>query len=67
MIPLFETRAARLAAGDPRPSLEELYGTHEGYVTKVAKATRRLAHQRLLLDEDVDRMIQEAEESAVLQ
>jgi Alpha/beta hydrolase domain len=65
-VPLFETRPARLAAGDPRPSLEELYGTHEGYVTKVAKAARRLVHQRLLLDEDADRIMQEADESTVL-
>jgi Alpha/beta hydrolase domain len=66
MVPLFKTRAERLAAGDPRRSLEELYGTHEGYVKKVAKAARKLADQRLLLEEDVDRIVQEAEESAVL-
>jgi hypothetical protein len=66
MIPLFETTAARRAAGDPRPSLEELYGTREGYVEEVAKAARKLVHQRLLLDEDRDRIIQQAEASDVL-
>jgi hypothetical protein len=66
MIPLFETKAARLAAGDRRPSLEELYQTHEGYVEHVAKAALKLGHQRLLLQEDVDRIIQAAEASDVL-
>ncbi|MCA1826531.1 MAG: hypothetical protein LC689_06275, partial [Myxococcales bacterium] len=32
MIPFFKTKAQRLAANDPRPSLEERYGTHAGYV-----------------------------------
>jgi hypothetical protein len=66
MIPLFDTEAARLAAGDPRRSLEKLYGTHEGYVKEVTKAARNLAHQRLLLEEDVELIIQEAEASDVL-
>ena len=65
-IPLHRTRAERLAAGDPRPSLEELYGDHEGYVEAVAEAAEELAEERLLLLEDVERIIQEAEESNVL-
>src|SRR3989441_10664144 len=32
MVPFFKTKAQRLAAGDPRLSLEERYGTHAGYV-----------------------------------
>ncbi len=66
MIPLHKTKVDRLAAGDPKPSLEELYGTHKRYGRKVAKAARRLARQRLLLPEDVDRIIQEADDSDVL-
>jgi len=66
MVPLHRTREERIAAGDPRPSLEELYRNHRGYVRKVARAARRLARQRLLLQEDVDRIIQEAEDSDVL-
>src|SRR2546427_560630 len=54
-IPLHRTRAERLAAGDPRPSLEELYGDHEGYVEAVAEAAEELAEERLLL---LDRSIQ---------
>jgi len=65
-VPLHRTRAERLAAGDPRPSLEELYGDHEGYVEAVAEAAEELAEERLLLLEDVERIIQEAEESNVL-
>ncbi len=66
MIPLPRTRAERLAAGDSRPSLEELYRDHKGYVKAVRKAARRLAHDGFLLDEDVERIIQEAQESNVL-
>jgi len=66
MIPLPRTRADALAKGDPRPSLEELYGTHEGYVRKVAEAAGKLQGQRLLLPEDVELVIQEAEAADVL-
>ncbi len=66
MVPLFRTQAERLAAGDPRPSLEELYGDHVGYVARVAAAARNLLAQRLMLQEDVDRTIQEADDSDVL-
>ena len=66
MIPLPKTRAEAQAKGDPRPSLEELYGTHEGYVLKVAEAARRLQVRRLMLPEDVELVIQEAEAGDVL-
>jgi hypothetical protein len=65
-IPLHVTQAERLAAGDPRPSLEELYGSHDGYVRAVAMAANALRSERLLLTEDVDRIIAEAEASDVL-
>jgi hypothetical protein len=38
MVPFAKTKAQRLAAGDPRLSLEERYGTHDGYVAAVKKA-----------------------------
>jgi hypothetical protein len=66
MIPLHNTREERLAANDPRPSLEELYRDHKGYVKAVAKAAKRLAHDRFLLEEDVDLIIGEADASSVL-
>ena len=65
-VPLKRTQAERLAAGDPRPSLEELYGSHAGYVQAVARAAEGLARERLMLQEDVARTIAEAEASDVL-
>ena len=31
-LPFWDTKANRKASGDPRLSLEERYGTHDGYV-----------------------------------
>ena len=41
-VPFAKTKADRLAAGDPRPSLEERYGTHEKYVATVRTAAAHL-------------------------
>jgi hypothetical protein len=60
------TRAARLAAGDPRLSLEERYPTLQDYVGKVTAAAQELVKQRLLLQEDVDRAISKAREVRVI-
>ena len=38
MVPFARTQAERMASGDPRLSLEERYGDHEGYVNAVARA-----------------------------
>ena len=65
-IPFKNTRAERLAAGDPRRSIEERYHTHRRYVREVEQAARRLERQRLLLEEDVERYIKDAEASDVL-
>jgi len=40
MIPLRRTQAQRIAAGDPRRSVEEPYGDHLGYVLRVARSAR---------------------------
>jgi hypothetical protein len=66
-IPFKATRAERLAAGDPRKSLEERYKNHDGYVKAVAKAARKLQERRFLLEEDVQRYIGAAQASTVLQ
>ncbi len=66
LIPFATTKAERLAAGDPRRSLEERYKDHDGYVKAVTKAARKLEKKRLLLEEDVERYIEAAEESDVL-
>ncbi len=60
LIPLARTRDDRLKAGDPRPSFEELYGDHAGYVQAVTKAAQKLKTERLMLDEDVDAIVQQA-------
>ena len=59
------TQAERLARGDPRLSVEERYPTHGAYVTAVTGAADDLQQQRLLLDQDVQRYIQAAEDSTV--
>jgi hypothetical protein len=65
-IPFAKTKADRLQSGDPRPSLEERYHDHAGYVTVVKTAAERLVKQRFLLPEDAARLIREAEASDVL-
>lgn len=65
-IPFRTTKGERLAVGDPRKSLQERYKTHAGYVEEVAKAARKLEKRRLLLPEDVQRYIDDAQASDVL-
>jgi len=64
-IPFQASRAAREAAGDPRPSREERYPTHQGYVDQVRAAAEALQHDRFLLQEDVDRFVQAAQGSSI--
>jgi hypothetical protein len=65
-IPFAQTRAERMASGDPRPSLEERYGTHAAFVAKVRAAANQLVAGRYLLAEDAARIVADAEASAVL-
>jgi hypothetical protein len=64
-IPFFKTKAERVAAGDPRPSLEERYPTHKAYVDAVTAAAARLQKQGLLLQEDYDSIVAAANAAAV--
>jgi hypothetical protein len=48
MVPFAKTRLQRLANNDPRPSLEERYDTHDGYVAAVRKAADNAACQGYL-------------------
>jgi hypothetical protein len=66
VIPFARTKTERLASGDPRPSLEERYGTHEKYVAQVRAAAERLVRGRYLLQDDADRLIAQADASKVL-
>jgi hypothetical protein len=66
MIPFAKTKAERMANEDPRPSLEERYGSHDGYVQKVKAAAQKIVAAGFLLQRDADRLIDEAEKSNVL-
>jgi hypothetical protein len=60
------TRAQRIASGDPRLSLEERYGDHQGYVDAVSEAAENLVADRLLLPADADSIVAAAQASNVL-
>ena len=62
-VPFAKTAADRRAANDPRPSLEERYGSREGYVWAVEKAVKQAVTDRFLLREDGARLIAEAKKS----
>ncbi|NBT66140.1 MAG: hypothetical protein EBT78_00030 [Betaproteobacteria bacterium] len=66
MIPFAKTAQERQSNSDPRPSLEERYVNHEGYVEAVKKATTRAIRAGFLLKDDANRLINEAQESKVL-
>lgn len=60
-IPLSRTEEERQARGDPRPSIEVLYGTREGYLERVRAATRSLVLEGFLLPDDAAVAVEEAE------
>jgi len=53
-LPFAPTRADRLAAGDPRPSIAERYASREDYLARVRKAAEVLVTAGYLLEEDVE-------------
>jgi hypothetical protein len=57
-IPFAKTKADREKSGDPRPSIEERYGSFDSYRTKFAETCAELVKRRLLLKEDADRLIE---------
>jgi alpha/beta hydrolase family protein len=62
-IALSKTKAEREAAGDPRLSIEERYGSRADYVAKVKAAADALVAERLLLPADAAAYVQAAETS----
>jgi hypothetical protein len=54
------TRAQRLAANDPRPSIEERYASRDQYLALVRKAAEALAAERYVLAEDIDVLVANA-------
>jgi hypothetical protein len=65
-IPFATTKTERIANHDPRPSLEERYKDHAGFVAAVTKAGNELVAERFLLREDADRLVAAARDSNVL-
>jgi len=59
-LPFAATKAARETSGDPRPSIEERYGSRAGYLARVREAAARLVAQRHMLAEDVEAVVERA-------
>jgi len=59
-IPFAATEAAREAAGDPRPSLAARYGSLVDWRDALAAAMQRAVAERVLLQEDADRVLERA-------
>ncbi|WP_429951574.1 alpha/beta hydrolase domain-containing protein [Comamonas sediminis] len=59
-IPFAKTKVDRIAVGDPRPSLEERYGSRTGYICAVKKAVEREKKRRMLLAADAEKLIAQA-------
>ena len=60
-LPFARTKAEREAAGDPRPSIEERYpGGRDDYLARIRRAADALVAERLLLVEDVPRVVDRA-------
>lgn len=66
MVPFAKTKAERLASADPRPSLEERYGNHEGYVKAVDAAAHKAVEAGFLLEADQKNLVAAAAASDVL-
>jgi hypothetical protein len=66
-LPFWDTQSNRMSAGDPRLSLEERYGTHDGYVCVVTAAANEAVQQRFLLPSDATKLISSAAASNVLE
>jgi hypothetical protein len=64
-IPFAPTKQEGLAAGDPRPSIEERYPTREAYVAAFKKAADDLVAQRFLLPADAATLISQAEKDGI--
>jgi alpha/beta hydrolase family protein len=62
-IPLPATRAGREASRDPRRSIEERYRSKDEYLAEVEKAADALVKERLLIIDDVPRILQRASDT----
>ena len=60
-IPFPRTKAEAKASGDPRPSLEERYGSFAAYRKRLSERCDEMVRQRYLLPEDAERILTAAE------
>jgi len=56
-IPFKATKAERVAAGDPRPSVEERYHSYTQYRNKVIEAVDRLVRRRFMICDDTQDIV----------
>ena len=56
-IPFAVSREERLASGDPRPSIEERYGSREEYLERVKACAESLVESGYVLVEDVEGLV----------
>ncbi len=56
-IPFKATKAERIAAGDPRPSVEERYHSYAQYRSKIIHAVDSLVRRRFLICDDTQAMV----------
>ena len=61
--PFARTRTEREQAGDSRPSIEERYKGREDYLERVRRAGMDLARERYVLEDDVDAVVKQAEQT----
>jgi hypothetical protein len=57
-IPFEVMKGERETLGDPRPSLEERYGSLRGYIDQLEAKCREMASQGYLVADDIPRIIQ---------
>ena len=65
-VPFAVTRDERTKSGDPRLSIEERYGSLDGYLCAAKRAAGALVRDRFILQADADRLIDAAAKTAVL-
>jgi hypothetical protein len=66
MVPFARNEQERRITKDPRPSLQERYGDHTGYVAAVRKAAAKAQAEGFLLSDDASALIRAADDSMVL-
>jgi len=59
-IPFPETDAEQALTGDPRKSILARYKDKAGYVRAIEAAAKKLVAERLMLEEDVSRVVEAA-------